>query len=140
MLALSFLRGLPLTVGRRVLTALIGFAVALAPLGAAAATARGQAVVGMSVGHSASQHGASALQDGASKIIKAEAKSDDACCPCENDKSDCGQSCLQNCSVAPAVMPAEPVSGFFAVPRFAMLRGAQLPDWSPGPQLPPPRS
>jgi hypothetical protein len=134
---------LPLAFARRVLAILIAAAVALAPVGASAATRH--------VPAKASAHSAHAMHHikhqghGAMQAMAGEQTSGKACahkmgrpCCCD-DKGTCAQTCLQKCFGQAAVLPAEGNARVLVAQQFDTRPTERPPGWLSAPQLPPPR-
>lgn len=140
---------------RRCLAVLIAAAVALAPVGGAMAATHASS--GMSaMAHQAHQaptvqhdhmhddHGA--MHQANATAHAAAPKADKPCahktgrdCCCD-DKGTCAQTCLQKCFGQMAVIPPDRAAPLPTPVRFGARLSERPPDWSPAPQLPPPRA
>jgi hypothetical protein len=136
MLVSALLRGLPVAVGRRILTALIAAAMVLAPVGAASAAPM----------RTAPTHASHAMHHnhGAMQMARMGAaghchhKAGGKCCCC--DKAGCAQTCLQKCFGQLAVLPPQRTMRVASAYRVAPRPTEPRPGWSSAPQPPPPRA
>jgi hypothetical protein len=129
-------------IGRRILTALIAAAMALAPAGVALAPAGAASAAPMHMAqtsHAMHHHDHGAMQmatmgGNGHCHHKAGAK----CCCC--DKAGCAQSCLQKCFGQLAVIPPQRTMRIASAYRLAPRPAERPPGWSSAPQPPPPRA
>ncbi len=123
-----------MAVARRVLTLLIAAALALAPMGASAASARMHSdavAVAAPAGDGGSHH---------SGPMAKVAKDQMPCCPSQQTKSECTQFCLQKCFGPLAVVATGAGAPTFEMRRFMFAAAESPPEWSSAPQPPPPRT
>jgi len=119
------------------LTVLIAAAVAFAPVGAAmAASAPAPSAHAMHHGHHAMQMAAASDESGV-RNFDHKAAGSKCCCP---DKGACAQTCFMKCFGQLAVITPDRSARAHAPLRFVALSAERPPDWSSGPQPPPPRA
>ena len=130
---------------RRALTVLIAVAVALAPVGAASAAAHTPASKAQTTNLTHTMHTTTMHQDHRG-MHAATQKADEPCahkmgrtCCCD-DKGTCAQTCLQKCFGQVALIPPDRANRLPTPVRFSAPPFERPPDWSPAPQLPPPRA
>jgi hypothetical protein len=135
MLAASLPEKAPLRPARRAFALLIAAAVALAPVGAAAAGLPAPDAKMPAQQTHALHHGHDAVPTAAKHC---DDRSAPACC-CD-DAATCAQTCLQKCFGQMAVMPPDRAARTALLSRVAPRPAERPPGWSSAPQVPPPRA